>query len=62
MENKEKKEKLEVVEVIHELGKDERENVMSYILGMIAGRRYAEEAARRMEANKAGENSGNLTA
>lgn len=62
MKNTEKMEKMEVVEAIHELGKDERENVMSYILGMIAGRRYAEEAARRMEAKQAGENSGSLTA
>lgn len=49
MENTTKKEKLEVAALISELNEDEQENVVSFMAGMIAGRKFAEAAARKMK-------------
>ena len=49
MENTNKKEKLDLVGLIHELNEDEQENVVSYMAGMLAGRKFAEAAARKIK-------------
>ena len=49
MENTNKKEKLDLVGLIRELNEDEQENVVSYMAGMLAGRKFAEAAARKIK-------------
>lgn len=52
MEENAKKEKLDLAEALSQLTETEQENAISYMAGMLAGRRFAEAAARKMKEEK----------